>query len=111
VGCDSGASFDDFVGAGNEIFFRYYDIRESTVHHSPNLLETFQTASYWHSEMVREVPMEKMRNSVDIVLILENSREFSNDPLVQFFLHDGSFLNGNCFAKMPGGAYLSPELG
>jgi hypothetical protein len=41
--------------------------------------------------MVREVSMEKMRNSVDVVLILENSREFPNDPLVQFFLHDRSF--------------------
>src|SRR5215813_13382274 len=62
-----------------------------TVHHSSNLLEAFQAGSYWHSKVVREILMEKMRNSVDFVFILENSREFPDDLFVQFFLHEDSF--------------------
>jgi hypothetical protein len=91
VGRDGGAPFDDFVAPGNEVLFRYDNIRESAIHHSPNLLEAFQAGSYWHSKVVREILMEKMRNSLDIVLILENSREFPDDLFVQFFLHEHSF--------------------
>ena len=32
-----------------------------------------------------------MRNSLDIVVILENSREFPDDLFVQFFFHERSF--------------------
>jgi hypothetical protein len=91
VGRAGRASFDNFVATCNEVLFRYDYIRKSAVHHSPNLLEAFQAGRYWHSEVVREILMEKMGNSADIVVILENSREFPDDLFVQFFLHDRSF--------------------
>jgi hypothetical protein len=67
VGCDGGASFDNFVAPRNEVLFRYDNIRESAVHHSPNLLEAFEAGRHRHSKMMREILMEKMRNSLDRV--------------------------------------------
>ena len=84
VGRDSRASFDNFVVACNEVLFRYDNIRESAIHHAPNLLEAFQAGSYRHSEVVGKVLMEEMRNSVDIVFVLENACEFSDDSFVYY---------------------------
>jgi hypothetical protein len=91
VGRNRRASFDDFIAACDKVLFCYDNIRKGAVHHSPDLLEAFQPSSYRHSEVVGEVLMEKMRDSVNVVFILENSRELPDDLLIQLFLHKHSF--------------------
>src|SRR4029078_4177571 len=79
VGCDSGASLDSFVAPCNEVLFCYDNVRESAVHHSPNLLEALQAWSHRDSKVVHEILVEEVRNSLDVVFILEDSREFPDD--------------------------------
>jgi len=85
-------SFDDFVAAGDEVFFRDHNVRESAIHHPANLLETFQAGRQGGPEVVRETRIKEVGNSVHVVLILENACEFSDGLFVPFFLHKNAFL-------------------
>jgi hypothetical protein len=62
-------------------------------------LEAFQAGSYRQSKVVHEILMEKIRNSPDIVFILENSREFPDHLFVQFCLHERSFTEWKLSCK------------
>ena len=92
MGRNRGTSFDDFVAAGDEIFFRDHNVRESAIHHPANLLETFQAGRQGGPEVVRETRIKEVGNSVHVVIILENAREFSDGLFVPFFLHKHAFL-------------------
>jgi hypothetical protein len=92
MGRDGGASFYNFVAARDEIFFRYYYVRESSVHHPPNLLKPLETGRQGHAEVVHEIFVEQMMNAIYIMLVLEDSSEFPHNLLIPFFLHESSFL-------------------
>jgi hypothetical protein len=79
VGGGGRASFHNLVARGNEILFRNQDIRECSVHHDPDLSEPLKASRHRHAEVVDELLIEEMADAIHVVLILEDSREFSDD--------------------------------
>src|ERR1700681_2308655 len=79
MGRDGRASFHNFVAACDEILFGYDDVRESSVHHSPHLLESVKAGTQGTAEVVREMGVKQVTDSVNVVLVLEDSREFPYD--------------------------------
>jgi len=62
-------------------------------------LEALQAWSHRDSKVVHEILVEEVRNSLDVVFILEDSREFPDDLFIQFFLHKRSFQNEIVFGN------------
>jgi hypothetical protein len=87
MGRDGRASFHYFVAPRDEILFSYDDVRESSVHHSPHLLEPLKTGRQRTTEVVREMAVKKVTDSIHVVLVFEDSREFPYDALILFLLH------------------------
>jgi len=86
-------SFDDLVAGRDEILFGHHNIRESAVHHYSNLPETFVASRERPAEVMYELLVKQMRDTVNVVLVLEDSRELPNDLLVIFFLHFDLFFD------------------
>src|SRR5215831_2804575 len=83
-----GASLDNPVARSNEVLFGHDHIREGSVHHYPDLPETFEPTGERSAEMVNEVlGVEKVAHAVNVVLVFEDPREFPNHLLVLFLLH------------------------
>src|ERR1700730_13343838 len=87
VGRDSRTSFDNLVARGNQVLLRHHDIRESPVHHDPDLPEPFEARRHRPAKVVNELPVEEMADAIHIVLVLEDSRELPDNVFVLFFLH------------------------
>src|SRR5579872_1335150 len=83
------ASFDNLVALRDEVVFLHHHIRESSIHHPPYLLESFQAGTHRHAEMMLESLVEEMLDSVYIVLVLEYPSEFAHHGLVLFLRHYG----------------------
>jgi hypothetical protein len=87
MGGNSRASFHNFVASRDEIFFGHDDVGESSVHHSPNLLEPFKAGRQGTARVVREMCIRKVTDSIHGMFVLEYSREFPYDALILFLLH------------------------
>src|SRR5579859_1917758 len=93
VSGDSGTSLHNFLVARDEVVFGHHHVGKSSIHHAPDLLESLQTGSDRSAEVVGKVlSVEQMVYAIYVVLVLENSGEFSNDLLVAVFLHDAASL-------------------
>jgi hypothetical protein len=96
VGRNRRTSFHNFVAARDEILFGYDDVRESSVHHSPNLLEPLKAGRQGTPEVVRKMGVKQVTDSIHVMLVLEDSREFPYDACILFFLH-GALSGRNRF--------------